>query len=98
MKARHDYRALKKRIAHKYRVRCSHCRHRRIFDKLPDFYARVPKCVCGRRAWIVDWYRQSGIERRRAACACNGYWFPHRRGSHGARGACEAAQVRELAA
>lgn len=68
----------------RYRCRCRHCRARRTLNQHPDAYQRPPKCRCGRNdGWVIDRYRDSRKEARRFTCDCDGWWFPHRRGSEG---------------
>ena len=69
-----------------YRVRCSKCRARRNLSQHPEAYIRRPRCRrCGAVGTLkIDAYRDSGQERRKApTCNCDGWWFPHRRGSGG---------------
>jgi len=65
----------------RYHVRCRHCATRRCLRKHPDQFARLPRCsVCGRRTYRLDrWMNRRDTTKTR--CDCEGYWFPHRRGS-----------------
>lgn len=58
--------------------RCSACRKRRHLSKKIEHYSRAPKCArCGHARFYWDKERN----KRRPACHCTGYWFPHRTGS-----------------
>lgn len=72
----------------RHRCRCRHCRARQTLNKHPDAYIRPPRCrSCQQKGTlIVDLYRDTKREARRATCYCDGWWFPHRRGTAG----CEA--------
>ncbi|ORC44429.1 hypothetical protein B2G74_32975 [Burkholderia sp. A27] len=65
----------------RYHVRCRHCATRRCLRKHPDHFARLPRCsVCSRRTYRLDrWMNRRNTTKSR--CDCEGYWFPHRRGS-----------------
>ncbi|ORC47122.1 hypothetical protein B2G74_24405 [Burkholderia sp. A27] len=65
----------------RYHVRCRQCATRRCLRKHPDQFARLPRCsVCGRRTYRLDrWMNRRDTTKTR--CDCEGYWFPHRRGS-----------------
>ncbi|MDR6445572.1 hypothetical protein J2794_001663 [Paraburkholderia terricola] len=65
----------------RYHVRCCHCATRRCLRKHPDQFASLPRCsVCGRRTYRLDrWMNRRDTTKTR--CDCEGYWFPHRRGS-----------------
>ncbi|WP_186061014.1 hypothetical protein [Burkholderia gladioli] len=66
----------------RFHCRCRHCERRKTFRDDPRVLERsaFPKCACGARDWRYDkWMnnRDTGA----TACRCNGYPFPHRRGS-----------------
>jgi hypothetical protein len=44
-------------------------------------HRRLGQCRCCKRDLSIDWYRTTGRENRANKCRCNGYAFPHRRGS-----------------
>lgn len=57
------------------------CQARRRLPKHPDEYVRRPRCRrCGKGFYRPDPYRTAGKEHRKG-CGCDGYSFPHRRGS-----------------
>lgn len=60
--------------------RCNKCRGRKTLRKHPDLYERRHhvKCSCGGE-FKVDTYRMS--KENKNPCKCDGYWFPHRKGS-----------------
>lgn len=64
-----------------YPCRCRHCGARRTFRHHPDTYARRFRWLvcCGKADWRVDNYRMTREHKNR--CLCDGYWFPHRKGS-----------------
>jgi len=69
----------------RYHVRCTICKHRRVFKRRPDQYERQqPRCdSCGNRRWFIDKWMQRR-DTRAMGCACLGYnWggIFHRRGS-----------------
>jgi hypothetical protein len=80
-------------------VRCSVCQARRVLNRHPDRYLRLPRCrtygctikrqrAGKRQSYYVDHYRQR-VERnhggRGTVCRCAAYHFPHRRES----GSCQ---------
>jgi hypothetical protein len=67
----------------RYRCRCTHCRARQSFQTHPrDFGQHPPVCIsCGSRTWAIDSYRQSGKEAACFTCRCDGFPYPHRKGS-----------------
>lgn len=66
--------------------RCSRCEARRTLRPL-DEYVRPPRCPrCRGERWRLDTYRATKERGRGPTCwpgrgGCNGYPFPHRRGS-----------------
>lgn len=64
-----------------YSLRCRNylCRHRRVANKHPDEYKRVPRCPsCGMcKGWRIEQRAYSQRDR----CHCKGYHFPHQKGS-----------------
>lgn len=63
----------------RFPYRCRDCRTRRTLRKRKERYMREPSCACGGDL-ILDVYRKRK-EHARVMCLCDGYWFPHRRGS-----------------
>lgn len=75
--------------------RCGRCRARRSLPRRLERYVRPPRCrSCGHQGLYLDRYRLTSERarggsyrggqdpaRRERVCACDGYWFPHRRGS-----------------
>lgn len=57
-------------------TRCRRCLTRRVLKQHPDYYQIVPRCrCCGARDFrVVKKHRQ-------VTCNCEGWWFPHRKGS-----------------
>ncbi len=68
-------------MTHVYRCTHDDCRRRVILARRVEKYFRKPKCHgCGREITGREdraLYRQ----RARETCTCDGYHFPHRRGS-----------------
>lgn len=65
----------------RYLYRCSKeaCKVRRALKRQVEFYLREPKCKrCGSRLRL-DKHRMH--ETRAQRCHCDGYAFPHRKGS-----------------
>jgi len=63
-----------------YLYRCNKCKQRRSLPRLHTDYVYAPKCKsCG--APLT--YRDKWQERKNkvTACTCDGYPFPHRKGS-----------------
>lgn len=76
------------------RCRCRHCNRRRTLPRHPYLYEREPACpACGARSWAVDTYRQSGQEAAATTCRCDGFPYPHRRGSSSGAFLCTAASA-----
>lgn len=62
--------------------RCSKtgCRTRKALKRPIDQYIRRPLCPsCGQDSLKLDKAKQR--ENHSAKCKCDGYWFPHRKGS-----------------
>lgn len=86
MKVSNPYRALRdgkltrenfyRRLPH----RCCRCQARRTLARRWSLYIRPPKCrVCGYARLKPCFDRLKQVRRQR--CKCEGYHFPHRRGS-----------------
>lgn len=66
----------------RFHCRCRKCRARQVKRMHPDHYARPPRCKsCGLvNTLIVDvWANRRPW--RKLTCHCDGYWFPHKRGT-----------------
>ncbi|MCX6738702.1 MAG: hypothetical protein NT098_01460 [Candidatus Parcubacteria bacterium] len=63
----------------RFPCRCKKCGARKTFNFHPDSYQKPKKCSCGGE-YRVDWYRKKK-ENKKAKCLCDGYHFPHRKGS-----------------
>ena len=73
-----------------YRYRCwkrmadgKKCGGRKTLKKMIAFYVREPKCPnCGNKTLVLDRHRmENEVGGNKPACHCDGYHFPHRRGS-----------------
>lgn len=77
--------------------RCRKCDHRKTLTSY-QFSRRPPKCACGSTEWRQDKYRER-VEKRRRACRCHEYSFPHRRASgyciHNPKVTAEDMRLRE---
>jgi len=59
------------------------CRSRRSLPKMLAFYVKEPKCLaCGRNTLTLDKHRmKKEVGPEANNCFCDGYHFPHRKGS-----------------
>ena len=65
--------------------RCSHCETRHTFARRWDTYLRAKRCrSCkGQRFYVDTWMQKRKTDYRRLhKCQCDGYHFPHRKGSY----------------
>lgn len=69
----------------KVHCRCRCCQTRQVLARQPAEYALQHDCRnCGARSWRADrWMNERNV--RAATCNCDGYHFPHRRGSLGCK-------------
>ncbi len=60
--------------------RCTRCERRVTFSRLWSTFIRRKRCwFCGGEKFFVDrWMLRRGREQK---CICDGYHFPHRKGS-----------------
>ena len=68
-------------MTHVYRCTHQSCRKRVILRKLLSQYLRTPKCpACGE---VLTGSEDKAVkrQRKRLKCLCDGWSFPHRRGS-----------------
>lgn len=68
-------------MTHVYRCTHNNCRKRVILAYRLNHYIRKPKCPCCKRELTGSVDRALIAQRRREVCGCDGYHFPHRRGS-----------------
>lgn len=67
-------------MSYPYRCRRSICRKRVTFRKRIEHYTRTRLCpVCGHDSLSLDLAKRR--EAKRNVCYCDGYHFPHRKGS-----------------
>lgn len=66
-------------MSYPHKCRNYKCQKRRALKKLITEYKRPPKCrICGSE---LRYDRHKQAEAKRMKCICDGYWFPHRKGS-----------------
>ncbi len=68
-------------MTHVYRCTHDDCRRRVILTRRLERYVRTPKCPGCDRPLTGREDRAVKLQRRRLRCTCDGYHFPHRRGS-----------------
>lgn len=68
-------------MTHVYRCTHSGCRKRVVLARLREQYQNAPKCPDCRRELTGRVDRALKRQRKREVCGCDGYHFPHRRGS-----------------
>ena len=68
-------------MTHVYR--CTHelCRQRVILRRIKERYFRAPKCPACDRVLTGKEDKAVKLQRKRLLCGCDGYHFPHRKGS-----------------
>lgn len=66
-------------MSYPYRCRRRSCSARRTLRKKLEQYVREPKCrECGGELRLDRWKMK---DHKKAKCTCDGYHFPHRKGS-----------------
>lgn len=69
-------------MAYPYRCSRDTCRQRTTLARRVEHYLRDKPCpACGHHTLRLDRWKQR--DHRTSRCHCPGWWFPHRRGSHG---------------
>lgn len=64
-----------------YRHRCGKCRARQSLKRKANEYLPEKQCACGGKLNIDRYRHKHEVGRNANPCRCDGYWFPHRRGS-----------------